>query len=96
MDAAKKLVAKAEAGELTAEDVDNDTFAKEVYTDGMPDPDMLIRTSGELRLSNFMLWQLSYAEIVITDKLWPDFKHNDFVVALSEFTKRDRRFGKVK
>lgn len=96
VDAAKKLVAKAEAGELTAEDVDNDAFAKEIYTDGMPDPDILIRTSGELRLSNFMLWQLSYAEIVITDKLWPDFRYNDFVVALNEFTKRDRRFGKVK
>jgi len=95
VDATKKLVAKAEAGKLSAADVDNDTFAKEIYTEDMPDPCLLIRTSGELRLSNFMLWQLSYAEIVITEKLWPDFRYDDFVMALNEFTKRDRRFGKV-
>jgi len=95
VDAAKKLVGKAEAGEITVDDVDNDMFSAQIYTADMPDPDLLIRTSGEMRLSNFLLWQLSYAEIVITDKLWPDFRHDALVDALREYTKRDRRFGKL-
>jgi len=95
VDAAKSIAAKVEAGVLSAEDVDNETLSQEMYTSKMPDPDLLIRTSGELRLSNFMLWQLSYAEIVITDKLWPDFRYDDFVAAINDFTNRDRRFGKV-
>ncbi len=95
VDATKRLVEKATLGEITADDVDNTSFANEIYTAGMPDPCLLIRTSGEQRLSNFLLWQLSYAEIVITEKLWPDFRHDDFLAALSEYTKRDRRFGKV-
>ncbi|MGJ8657383.1 MAG: isoprenyl transferase [Akkermansiaceae bacterium] len=95
VDAAKQLVRKAAEGEITADDVDNSLFCAHMYTAGMPDPDLLIRTSGEVRLSNFLLWQLSYAEIVITDKLWPDFRHDAFVDALREYTKRDRRFGKL-
>ncbi len=95
VDAAKELVKQAVAGEISADNVDNAAFAAETYTAGMPDPDLLIRTSGELRLSNFLLWQLSYAEIVITDKLWPDFRHDALVDALREYTKRDRRFGKL-
>ena len=95
VDAAKELVRKAVAGEISVDDVDNAAFAAEIYTAGIPDPDLLIRTSGELRLSNFLLWQLSYAEIVITDKLWPDFRHDALVDALREYTKRDRRFGKL-
>ena len=95
VDAAKELVRKAVDGEITADDVTNDAFAAQIYTAGMPDPDLLIRTSGELRLSNFLLWQLSYAEIVITDKLWPDFRHDALVDALGEYTKRERRFGKL-
>ncbi len=95
VDAAKQLVRKAAAGEITADEVDNEVFSAQMYTADMPDPDLLIRTSGELRLSNFLLWQLSYAEIVITDKLWPDFRHDALVDALREYTKRDRRFGKL-
>jgi len=95
VDAAKKLMVKASAGELTADDVNNDVFSAQMYTADMPDPCLLIRTSGEVRLSNFLLWQLSYAEIVITDKLWPDFGHDALINALGEYTKRDRRFGKI-
>ena len=95
VDAAKAIAAKAAAGELLPEDIDNSTIAKHLYTEGIPDPDLLIRTSGEVRLSNFLLWQLSYAEIVITQKNWPEFRHKEFIIALQEFTRRDRRFGKV-
>jgi undecaprenyl diphosphate synthase len=95
VDAAKQLMRKVAAGELTADDLDNDLFSAQMYTAHMPDPCLLIRTSGELRLSNFLLWQLSYAEIVITEKLWPDFGHDALVDALTEYTKRDRRFGKL-
>ena len=66
-----------------------------MYLPEIPDPDLIIRTSGEMRLSNFMLWQLSYAEIIVTDKLWPEFKEEDFYNALKEFDLRDRRFGKI-
>ncbi len=70
-------------------------FAQKLYTRGLPDPDLLIRTSGEMRLSNFLLWQLSYAEIYITKKNWPDFHKEDFVKAVREYQKRERRFGDV-
>lgn len=95
VDAAKQLMRKASSGELSPDDLDNDIFSSQMYTAGLPDPCLLIRTSGEVRLSNFLLWQLSYAEIVITDKLWPDFGHDALINALSEYTKRDRRFGKI-
>lgn len=95
VDAAKQLVRKAVAGEITADEVDNDVFSRHMYNADIPDPCLLIRTSGEVRLSNFLLWQLSYAEIVITDKLWPDFRHDALVDALEEYSKRDRRFGKI-
>lgn len=95
VDAAKKLMRKAITGEMNADDLDNDAFSAQMYTADMPDPCLLIRTSGEVRLSNFLLWQLSYAEIVITDKLWPDFRHATLIDALTEYTKRDRRFGKL-
>ena len=72
-----------------------DYFSARLYTRGLPDPDLLIRTSGEMRLSNFLLWQLSYAEIYITKKYWPDFKKEDYVKAVREFQKRERRFGDV-
>ena len=70
-------------------------MAGHLYTAGTPDPDLLIRTSGEMRVSNFMLWQISYAELVVTERLWPDFGEADFRDALEEFTVRDRRYGKV-
>ncbi len=70
-------------------------FSEHLYTRGLPDPDLLIRTSGEMRLSNFLLWQLSYAEIYITKKYWPDFGSEDFVKAVRDFEKRERRFGDI-
>jgi len=96
LDAAKGLAKDVAGGKVDIEEVTNDTFSQYLYTSDMPDPDLLIRTSGELRLSNFLLWQLSYAEIVITETLWPDFRHAELVDALVEFSARDRRFGKVK
>jgi len=76
--------------------VGESTFKKRLYTKGMPDPDLLIRTSGEMRLSNFLLWQMAYTEIYVTDTLWPDFREAQYFEALTEFSKRDRRFGSVK
>jgi len=86
LDAAKGLAKDVAGGKVDIEEVTNDTFSQYLYTSDMPDPDLLIRTSGELRLSNFLLWQLSYAEIVITETLWPDFRHAELVDALVEFS----------
>jgi undecaprenyl diphosphate synthase len=93
VDAARALCAKAQRGELQPEDIDTDTISRHLYTHDLPDPDLLIRTSGELRLSNFLLWQLSYTEIHVTQKRWPDFGKQDLRDAIDEFTKRQRRFG---
>jgi undecaprenyl diphosphate synthase len=76
--------------------IGENTFKKYLYTRDMPDPDLLIRTSGEMRLSNFLLWQMAYTEIYVTDTLWPDFRKDQYFAALEEFSKRDRRFGIVK
>ena len=76
--------------------VGENAFRNRLYTKGMPDPDLLIRTSGEMRLSNFLLWQMAYTEIYVTDTLWPDFREAQYFEALAEFSKRDRRFGSVK
>ena len=78
---------------ITPEDIDEQTIADHLDTNGLPDPDLLIRTSGELRLSNFLLWQISYAEIVVTETLWPDFSERDLYDAIAEFAARKRRFG---
>ena len=75
---------------------DPDTFGRYLVTDGIPDPDLLIRTSGEKRISNYLLWQTAYTEFVFTDVLWPDFRKEEFMAALEEYASRDRRFGKVK
>lgn len=75
---------------------DPKSFDQYLVTDGIPDPDLLIRTSGEERISNYMLWQIAYTELVFTDVLWPDFREKEFVDALEEFARRDRRFGKIK
>lgn len=75
--------------------VDADTFSHYLVTDGIPDPDLLIRTSGEKRTSNYMLWQTAYTEYVFTDTLWPDFREEEFRAALEEYSRRDRRFGKI-
>ncbi|MGI5911181.1 MAG: isoprenyl transferase [Syntrophomonadaceae bacterium] len=93
IDAVKKLVAKVYKGELALNSISEDIFNSLLYTAGLPDPDLLIRTAGEMRLSNFLLWQLAYTEIWVTDCLWPDFGREDLLKALSDFQKRERRFG---
>ncbi len=91
--AAKRLAKQVQSGELSPDDITPELLGSQLYTAGMPDPDMLIRTSGEMRISNYLLWQISYAEIYITDVLWPDFGRKEFEAALAEFSKRDRRYG---
>lgn len=93
--AARKLARKAVLGTLRPEDVDEERFARELYTGGWPDPDLLVRTSGEMRLSNFLLWQVAYAELHVTPVLWPDFDRAEFHRALLEYQGRERRFGRV-
>lgn len=82
-------------GKLSPEDISEETFSKFLSTDGLPDPDLMIRTSGEHRLSNFLLWELAYGEFYISDKLWPKFRKQDLYDALFDFLKRERRFGKT-
>ena len=93
--AARLLAEAVAAGRLRPEDIDEAAFAARLYTAGLPDPDLLIRTSGEHRLSNFLLWQLAYAEFLVTPVLWPDFTRQDLFAALEEYARRDRRFGRV-
>lgn len=93
VDATKAIAQQVADGSLSPEAINTDTVSNHLYTANQPDPDLLIRTSGELRLSNFMLWQLSYAEIVILDKFWPDFTESDLVDAVQHFHHRQRRFG---
>ncbi len=95
-DAAAKIAEDVAAGKIKPSKVDEKLFAKYLYEPEIPDVDLMIRTSGELRLSNFLLWELAYAEICVTDKLWPDFGEDDFVQALATYGNRDRRFGGVK
>ena len=89
VDACKALIRDG----VRPEDLDEDTFARRLYTGGGPDPDLVIRTGGEMRVSNFLLWQIAYAELVMTDTLWPDFRKRDLFSALAEFQRRERRFG---
>ena len=93
--AARRLAERVERGELRAADIDEDALERELYTAGLPDPDLLIRTSGEQRISNFMLWQLAYTELYITGVLWPDFRRDHLFQAINDFQKRERRFGRV-
>jgi undecaprenyl diphosphate synthase len=93
--AARRLVAAALAGRLKPEEVDAERFERELYTAGLPDPDLLIRTSGEQRLSNFLLWQVAYAELLVTPVLWPDFDRAHFFEAILEYQRRERRYGRV-
>lgn len=83
------------AGKLDPEKITEETVSANLYTEGIPDPDLLIRTSGEMRISNFMLWQISYAEIYVTPVLWPDFGKDEFAKALTDYAGRDRRFGGI-
>lgn len=93
LDAMKKMFVDLQERKLSLDDVDEDHFAKYLYTANMPEPDLLIRTGGEKRLSNFLLWQLAYTEFWFTDVLWPDFSEEDFLLALNHYGQRDRRFG---
>lgn len=93
--AARLIAEDVAAGRLRPEDVDQSEFASRLYTGGLPDPELLIRTSGELRLSNYLLWQLAYTELHVTDVLWPDFTRWDFLRAIRSYQGRDRRFGGV-
>jgi undecaprenyl diphosphate synthase len=93
--AARRLAARVEAGMLAASDIDEDAFGAHLSTAGLPDPDLMIRTSGEQRVSNFLLWQMAYAELMFVQKYWPDFTGEDLVAALAEFRRRDRRFGAI-
>ncbi len=91
--AARRLVADGAAGRLSPDDIDEAAFAGKLDTAGMPDPDMMIRTGGEMRISNFLLWQAAYSEFFFTDRLWPDFAKSDLEEALVEFSRRERRYG---
>ncbi|MFP4348883.1 MAG: isoprenyl transferase [Desulfococcaceae bacterium] len=91
----RAVAAKARAGEIDPNEISFQTVADHLYTRGMADPDLLIRTSGEHRISNFLLWQIAYAELFFTDTLWPDFGREEFIHILKEYQHRERRFGKV-
>jgi undecaprenyl diphosphate synthase len=94
-DAVKILAKKVKAGELSVDEISDQMISDHLYTAGIPDPDLVIRTSGEFRLSNFLLWQAAYAELFITPTLWPDFTRSEFIDILTHYQKRDRRFGNV-
>lgn len=94
-DAVKSIVRDVQDGHIDSAMINPELISRHLYTRCYPDPDLMIRTSGEMRLSNFMLWQLSYTEIVVTPKLWPDFSKEDLREAIVEFNKRDRRYGGV-
>ena len=96
VEAAKRLAHLAKDGTLEPEAIDEDLFASYLYMPDVPDPDLMIRTSGEMRISNFLLWQLSYAELYVTDVLWPDFRESHLEEALADYGLRHRRFGDVK
>jgi undecaprenyl diphosphate synthase len=93
MDATQAIAQKIEKGDVTSRDITEDLIAENLYTAGMPDPDLLIRTSGECRVSNFFLWQMAYTEIYMTPTLWPDFRGKEYLKALEEYQRRERRFG---
>jgi undecaprenyl diphosphate synthase len=93
--AARRLAEDVAAGRLELSEIDEDAMARRLYTAPWPDPDLLIRTSGEMRISNFLLWQLAYAELYVTPVLWPDFTRRHLFEAILEFQRRDRRFGRV-
>ena len=94
-DAVRRIADKVKNGELNVEDIDDDVVSSNLTTAGIPDPELLIRTSGELRLSNYLLWQMAYTELYFTDTLWPDFREESFYEAIVDYQKRERRFGKT-
>jgi undecaprenyl diphosphate synthase len=94
-DAVRRLATDVAAGRRDPAAIDEDTLSSYLYTAGLPDPDLLIRTSGELRVSNFLLWQIAYAEIWVTDVLWPDFRRRHLLQAVADYQKRERRYGGI-
>jgi undecaprenyl diphosphate synthase len=92
-DAVRSLVSEASDGRIGPDDVTELAIAERLYTAGIPDPDVLVRTSGEMRLSNFLLWQIAYTELYLTETLWPDFGRDDLLAAIVDYQHRDRRFG---
>ena len=95
VDAVNNIIKLTKEGNLDNTELTTSSFEKHLYTSNIPDPDLLIRTSGEMRISNFLLWQISYSEIFISEKLWPDFNKNDLFEAIDSYNKRDRRYGEV-
>jgi len=93
IEAAKTLAQKVKLDQIAVSDITEDLFDKSLYTKDLPEVELMIRTSGEMRLSNFLLWQLSYSEIYVTTKLWPDFRKKDLEVAIGDYQKRERRYG---
>jgi undecaprenyl diphosphate synthase len=91
----REIAQKMKDGLINCDSITPELVSEHLYTRGMPDPDLLIRTSGEMRISNFLLWQIAYAEIFVTDTLWPDFSKEEFITILKNYQLRDRRFGKV-
>jgi len=95
LDATRAIAKDVLEGRISLDDIDEKLFSDYLYTRDMPDPDLLIRTSGELRLSNFLLWQMAYTEIYVTETFWPDFRNKELLLAIREYQKRERRFGKT-
>ncbi len=95
LQACKSIATQVKSGDLDPQDIDGAIFAQHLDTNGLPDPDLLIRTSGEQRLSNFLLWQLAYTELYITNTHWPDFSNEEFANAIANYQQRNRRFGKI-
>ena len=93
VDAARSLSERVARGELAASDIDENLFSTALYDPSIPDPDLLIRTSGEMRVSNFLLWEIAYSEIWVTDTLWPDFTETHLLDAIDDYMKRERRYG---
>lgn len=94
-EACRQIAEKAAKGEITPAEIDDKLIEKHLATAAMPDPDLLIRTAGDLRISNYLLWQIAYSELYFTDKYWPDFTEQDFLEAIADFQRRERRFGKT-
>lgn len=95
LEAVKRIAADVKEGKISVSRIDEQIFSEALYTQGLPDPDLLIRTSGEQRISNFLLWQLSYAELYFTDKYWPEFNEDEFHKAIEDFKGRERRYGNI-
>ncbi len=95
LNAARNLAEDVQQGKIDSEDIDSTVFESYLNTSGIPDPELLIRTSGEFRISNFLLWQIAYTELYFTPTLWPDFRREDFYMAIANFQSRERRFGKI-